>query len=108
MAISEETLSSSERRFARRAVRRMRLSRGISIAGLVVAALLAVYYTGKHLQHPEFRLGPPAVIVLLVLLNARQNLRQYRHARILEKLGISAQEPVTDSRTRAQHVEPRH
>jgi len=94
MTIGEDKLSAGELRFARRAVRRTRLSRAISIAGLVVAVLLAVYYTGNHLQHPEFRLGPPAVIVLLVLLNARQNLRQYRHARTLEKLGFGAQSPA--------------
>jgi hypothetical protein len=43
------------------------------------------------MRNPHFDVGARAVIVVLVLLNARQNLRQYRYAGILEKtVGASA------------------
>ncbi len=73
--------------FARRAVARKRVFLVLSLAGVVVAALLAAYYGYRRLHDPAYPLGARAVIVLLVLLNARLNLRQYRYARILEEEG---------------------
>jgi hypothetical protein len=79
-------LDSGESAFAARAVRRKRLFLTLSVAGLAVA----VAYTGlivwlkKH--DPGKDIGPRVVIVLLVLLNARQNLRQYRYACLIEKI----------------------
>ena len=75
-----------EDRFARRAVRRKRLFLGMSIAALVVAAFLIVLYSTWFFLDRSFAIGPRAVIILLVLLNARQQLRQYRYATILEQL----------------------
>lgn len=75
-----------EERFARRAVRRRRLFLNLSIAGLVIAAALIVVYGALWWFHPDFPIVPRAVIVLLVLLNARQNLRQYRYAGVLAEL----------------------
>jgi len=37
-------------------------------------------------RNHAYPIAPRAVIVLLVLLNARQNLRQYKYARLLTEL----------------------
>jgi CHASE2 domain-containing sensor protein len=73
-----------DERFAARAIRRKRLFLGLSIAGLAVAAALTVLYGFLWWRNPAFPVAPRAVIILLVLLNARQNLRQYKYARLLE------------------------
>ncbi len=77
-------MTESEQRFAERAVRRKKLFLALSIAGLVIAAVLSVFYVYRRLTDPTFPIGPRAVIVLLILLNSRQNLRQYRYAGVLE------------------------
>ena len=77
-------MTEAEARFALRAIRRKRLFLGLSIAGLSIAAVLVVLYGFLWWRNPSFPVGPRAVIVLLVLLNARQNLRQYKYARLLE------------------------
>ena len=79
-------MTDTEQRFAARAVRRKGLFLGLSIAGLIVAAALTILYAILKWRNPEFPIVPRAVIILLVLLNARQNLRQYRYARVLEEL----------------------
>lgn len=82
-------MTEADERFALRAIRRKRLFLGLSIAGLVVAAVLGALYGVLWSRDPGFPIAPRAVIVLLVLLNARQNLRQYKYARLLE--GLMAQ-----------------
>ena len=82
-------MTEAEERFALRAIRRKRLFLGLSIAGLTIAAALCVLYGFFWWRDPSFPIGPRMVIVLLVLLNARQNLRQYKYARLLE--GFMAQ-----------------
>ena len=82
-------MTEAEERFAVRAIRRKRLFLGLSIAGLTVAFALGVLYGVLWWRDPSFPVGPRMVIVLLVLLNARQNLRQYKYARLLE--GLTAQ-----------------
>ncbi len=89
-------MTDSQTRFAARAVRRKRLFLGLAIAGLVIAGGLSVYYTYRTLTDPEFAIGPRAVIVLLILLNSRQNLRQYRYAGVLESF-IGTREPEAAS-----------
>jgi len=79
-------LTDSERRFVARALRRKRLFLALSIAGLAIAGVLAIFYAYRKLTDPGFPIGPRAVIVLLILLNSRQNLRQYRYAAVLERL----------------------
>ena len=73
----------ADERFALRAIRRKGLFLGLSIAGLVIAFALTVLYGFLWWRNPAFPIAPRAVIVLLVLLNARQNLRQYKYARLL-------------------------
>ena len=77
-------MTDDERRFALRAIRRKRLFLGLSAAGLTIAGALTVLYGCLWWRNPSYPVAPRAVIVLLILLNARQNLRQYRYARILE------------------------
>lgn len=79
-------LSDSEIRFAGRLVARRRVFLGLTVAGVTIGAGLAAFYGWRWAHDPAFPIGPRAVIVLLVLLNARQSLRQYRQAGILHKM----------------------
>lgn len=81
-----ETLTDVERAFATMAIHRKRLFRILSNAAIAVAVLLAVIYGYERFRDPSFQVAPRAVIILLILLNARQNLRQHKYAAILEKL----------------------
>ena len=83
---STPPLSDSERAFATRAVGRKRVFRTLSMVNIAAAVLLAVVYGYQRMRDPSFAVMSHAVIVLLILLAARQNLRQYRYAAILEKL----------------------
>jgi len=78
-------MTESEQAFARRAVRRKGLFLKLSVASLIVAAGLVVLYS-IFWWHHSYSVGPRAVIILLILLNARQNLRHYRYAGLLEQL----------------------
>lgn len=79
-------MTDSELRFARRAIKRKNYFLVLSITSVVVALCLALYYTWQSVIDPGFTVGIHFVAVLLILLMARQNLRQYYYARILEKL----------------------
>ncbi len=81
-----QSMSESEHAFALRAIRRKGLFRRLSFASIAIAAGLAALYGYEGLRDPGFAVLPHAVIILLILLNARQNLRQYRYAAVLEKL----------------------
>lgn len=85
--MNPEPLTESEIRFAGRAVRRGRLFLALACAGVAIALALSVFYAYRRLTDPSFAVGARAVVVLLILLNARQNLRQYRYASLLRKLG---------------------
>ena len=74
----------SQQRFIERALRRKKLFLALSIVGMVIAFALAAYYGFRRLNDPSFPIGPRAVIVVLILLNSRQNLRQYRFASFIE------------------------
>lgn len=80
------SLDDDERAFAERAMRRKEVFRVLSIAGIVIAAGLALFYGWKRLEDPAYPIGPRAVLIVLILLNARQNLRQHKYALLLEKL----------------------
>ena len=83
---SPVVMTESQRKFAARAIRRKRLFLGLCILGVAVAAYLAAYYGWRRAYDPSYPLTLPSFVVVLVLLNARQNLRQYRYAGILEVL----------------------
>ena len=82
-------MTESEEAFARRAVRRKRLFLALSVAGLGVSAFLIALYGYFWWTRPDYPVASRAVIVVLVLLNARQNLRQYRYAGVLEQMLVS-------------------
>jgi hypothetical protein len=82
-------LTEDERRFATRAVRRKNLFLALSLIGIAAALGLAAYHGFSWARGSSDRLGLHVVVVILILLNARQNLRQYRYAGLLEKLGHS-------------------
>lgn len=83
-------MTSSQRRFAEGAIRRERLFLVLSVAGVVVGLGLAILYGVRRFQDPGYPLGLRSVVVLLILLNARQNLRQYRYAALLRGLGLGS------------------
>ena len=74
----------TQQRFVERALRRKKLFLVLSIAGIMIAMVLATYYGFRRLNDPTFPIGSHAVIVVLILLNSRQNLRQYRFASFIE------------------------
>jgi hypothetical protein len=84
-AAREVTMTEDQKRFAARAVRRKRVFLGLSIAGVVIAIALTAYYVWQAWGDADYPVGTRAVLVILILLNARQNLRQYRFAAILER-----------------------
>ena len=54
-----------------------------AVPGIAVALLLAGYYAYRRYEDPSFPIGVPVALVTLILLNARQNLRQYKCAPLL-------------------------
>ena len=78
-------MTESDRRFLERAVARKGIYLRLSIAGI---AGLAGWYLWSWIsaRNTTAHTLTGFVIVTLILLNARQNLRQFRYGRILEKL----------------------
>jgi formate-dependent nitrite reductase membrane component NrfD len=74
----------TQQRFVERALRRKRLFLAISIVGIVIAIGLTAYYGIRRLNDPTYPIGSHAVIIVLILLNSRQNLRQYRFVSFIE------------------------
>ena len=79
-------MTEAEKSFAARAVRRRKLFLTLAVAGVAVASSLTVYYGYRRAHDPAYPVGVRIVVVVLILLNARQNLRQYKFAGLLEKL----------------------
>ncbi len=73
-------------RFVRTAVRRKKVFLVLSVAGVAIGLGLAVWFGYRRWAEPEATGALHFVIVVLVLLNARANLRQYRFAAALEHL----------------------
>ena len=80
-------LGPGERRFVERCIRRRRLFGVLSALGVVVGVGLGLYYAFGGASDPALL---RAVVVILVLLNARSNLRQYRYATVLKQLTTEA------------------
>ncbi len=73
-------------RFVRTAVRRKKLFLVLSATGVAIGLGLAVWFGYRRWAEPQATGALPLVVVVLVLLNARANLRQYRFAEALERL----------------------
>ena len=95
-------LTDAQRRFATGAVRRARLFLVLSGAGVAVALALGLYYVYRRVLDPGYPLGLRAVVIVLILLNARQNLRQYRYAQVLARLLGDADAPPGASSPRGR------
>ena len=76
-------MTAPDSRFADRAILGRPRFLILSLLGVVVAVLLGGYYTYRRLQDPHYPLGVRVALVTLILLNARQNLRQYKFATLL-------------------------
>ncbi len=82
----DKPLTAAQLRFVNGAVRRERLFLTLAWVGVAVAAVLAVYYVYRKLLDPSYPIGLRVVVLVLILLNARHNLRQHKYARVLRKL----------------------
>ena len=80
-------MTEPDSRFADRAIRRRPLFLALSRIGIAVALLLAAYYAYRRYADPTFPIGVRVALVTLILLNARQNLRQYKFATLLMGTG---------------------
>ncbi len=80
------SLNEGERAFAEQAVQRKAVFRTLAVAGVAIGALLALYYGWERAHDPSSPLASHLALVVLILLNARQNLRQHKYAVLLEKL----------------------
>jgi hypothetical protein len=79
-------LTPGQARFADRAVARKRLFLILSLVGVAVAVVYGAYVVYQRVMDPGYPISIRLIVVLLVLLNARQNLRQYRYACALDPL----------------------
>lgn len=86
MVDGEGTLSGSERHLLARMVRRRRLFLWLSLLNVVVALVLAGYYGWQAWQEIAPFTVLHFVVVVLILLAGRGNLRSYRVAGLLERL----------------------
>ena len=80
------SMTDSELHFARRAIKRKKLFLALPITSVIAGSGLALFYAWQFATQPGFEPGVHFVLVILILLIARQNLRQYYYAAILEKL----------------------
>ena len=79
-------MTDADRRFAEKAIRRKDLFKNLSVLSVIVGALLGAWYAVESSRDPNFEWGVRAVLVVMILLNGRQNLRQYKYARVMEGL----------------------
>ncbi len=80
----EKMLTEYEKKLVNRAIHRKKIFLTLSIISVVIALSLAIYYVWELINVPNFDKGIHFVLVILILLNARQNLRQYNYAKIFE------------------------
>ncbi len=79
-------LTNYERKLALKAIQRKKLFLVLSILSVIIGLGLAIFYSWEAYTQPGFEIGIHFTLVILILLNARQNLRQYNYAKILEMM----------------------
>ena len=79
-------MTEAQSHFLASAIRRKDFFLQLSILGVIVAIGLAGWYMWRSLEEPGVSGGTGWVLVVLVLLNARQNLRQHKYAVLLKEL----------------------
>jgi len=82
-------LTNYERKLALKAIQRKKLFLAISITSVIIGSGLAIFYSWEAYTQPNFDIGIHFALVILIFLNARQNLRQYNYAKILEMVILS-------------------
>jgi len=90
-------LTNYQRELATKAIKRKKLFLVLSITSVIVGLGLAIFYSWEAYTQPDFDIGIHFVLVVLILLNARQNLRQYGYAKILEIVNLN--ESITMNKT---------
>lgn len=78
-----------ERKLAIKTIQRKKLFLVLSITSVIIGLGFTILYSWEAYSQPNFDIGIHFVLVVLILLNARQNLRQYSYAKILEIVGLS-------------------
>ena len=78
--------SQYQKNLLEKVIRRKKLFLGLSIISVIIAIILAVYYIWATLNQPNFDKGIHFILVILILLNARQNLRQYQYAKLFDAI----------------------
>ena len=86
-------MNEAQSRFLASAIRRKDLFLRLSILGVIVAIGMAGWLTWSRLEAPGASGGTGWVLVILVLLNARQNLRQHKYAVLLQELMATGSKP---------------
>ena len=89
-------LTERQRRFAAKAVSRKEIFLRLSLIGVAIGGGLLVFWLWRWWTEDDFALGLRFVLVVLILLNARQNLRQWRYAGVLEALGVETDPGLGD------------
>jgi hypothetical protein len=84
-------LDDTELRFVQSAIRRERLFFVLSMVGVIAGLALLVLTIRYGISGEEW--GGMFALSILVLLNARQNLRQHKYARVLRKCGAGSIDP---------------
>ena len=79
-------MNPSQSTFVKSSIRRKKLFLGLSLLGVLAGLGLGIYWFFFSPGEPDAPNGLRAVLVVMILLNARQNLRQYRYALALEAL----------------------
>jgi len=87
-----ETLSESERTFVEKAIGRSRIFLVVMWVGLAIGLPLLVHTITLSIASGGDNLGLRAIVAIMILLNARQNLRQHKYAEALRKLYPSQNE----------------
>lgn len=91
---SESARDGAARRLVDRFVQKKSLFLGLSCAGVAVGVGLAIAFGIGAARDPSYELAPRAVLVLLVLLNARQSLKQFRLASAIERTRTHDESPT--------------
>jgi len=84
-------LSSYEKKLLERLIKRKMLFKWLSVISVVIALSLACLYTWQYFNQNTQNAGLHFVVIILILLNARQNLRQHNLAKVLERSTLLGQ-----------------
>jgi len=79
-------LSQYQKNLIKKVIQRKKLFLSLSLISVIIAFILAAYYIWESFNQANFDKGIHFVLVLLILLNARQNLRQYQYSKLFEWL----------------------